>query len=586
MAQAACAALAGLQLETSGDSLFTARWRGRRLHSERGPRIEAERQLDATLGQAQSLVSVHFGGGLAYTIAGALQRGVERALWLEPNGEILFAALALNDFKAAIDQGRLKILLEMPAESIWLDLLRGIPSSAIRYIVHRASAQVDPRYIVALQQLESILRRRDVNRATLARFDRLWTSNLSRNLPELVAARPIARLYRKFPGIQCIVVGAGPSLGADLAALAPFAEIRERALIIAADTALAPMRAAGWTADFALCVDPQPINRRYLQRELDGAHVVVDPSCATAALRQLEVDRLWFIETPFELARRFVRFCNEDIGELSFGGSVSTNAYDLALRLGAKRVILVGQDLGFNDGLAHARGSALEEQLRFIERRLYRRELHNFRQLYALPPIMLRTNHGAALHSNEKLHIFWQWFARRIPADVAAGIEVLNLTANGAALPGARRGTRTDLLSSPVIDRTLLQTAGAAVDVELSGWRGSMHRAAFELNRVGKWAAEAASLCKRLSENPAAADEAALTKIEASIQGAADALSLVSGAMQGAIFRSEAQASSSVDAWRRSGEFFHALQSAAEYTSRRLQKLERLLDQGVAQRSG
>jgi hypothetical protein len=79
---------------------------------------------------------------------------------------------------------------------------------------------------------------------------------------------------------------------------------------------------------------------------------------------------------------------------------VSTNAYDLARKMGCNPVFLVGQDLAFSDGQVHARGAALEERLSWKESRVNRREMHNYAQLTAITPLAVEDLRGGLSQTN------------------------------------------------------------------------------------------------------------------------------------------------------------------------------------------
>jgi hypothetical protein len=86
---------------------------------------------------------------------------------------------------------------------------------------------------------------------------------------------------------------------------------------------------------------------------------------------------------------KWIENSSGDKGEMCHGGSVSTNAYDFAKRLGAYPIILAGQDLAFTKGLAHAKGSYLDEQIHNKTNRISNAEMFNRRQLTFLPKILL-----------------------------------------------------------------------------------------------------------------------------------------------------------------------------------------------------
>ncbi|MBX7058629.1 MAG: DUF115 domain-containing protein [Leptospirales bacterium] len=555
--------------DASGRWLATAG--GRRLHSAHDPQQEARRQLDRALqGRTDGLLVV-FGGGLGYILEQAAEMSSLSVIWFEPISELRDHVLSVLDLRQAIASKRLQCLQRWPDDAGLGSLFESTPSSRICYLINRNLAQADSRYQRALQHLERYLNRRDVNQATLARFDRLWMRNLCANLPILAYARPVGRLYGKFEGVCCIVAGAGPSLRDDAARVLSIPGARDRSVLIAADTALQPLLNAGLQPDFVVCVDPQPINRFYLERIPDEVHFIVDPSCAAAALRRLPADRLWFFETPFALARRFSGYCRETVGEVAFGGSVSTNAYDLAVRLGANRVVLIGQDFAFSGGLAHSRGSTLEERLRYTEHRLARRELHNFRQLYALPVRWLPGSAGNGLHSNDKLLIFYHWFQRRIAVDIAAGIRVSNLTSHGAKLEGVP-GSTIELEGGREVDRTFLGERFVPLQLDREGWIADLKNVSTELDRLRGIAMQAKALAEFESRRSTAIGLNQLEQYDSELRSHKAGMELASGVMQRAIFQAGVgqQGREEAEVLARSGEFYRSLEASAAFARRYL----------------
>ena len=70
----------------------------------------------------------------------------------------------------------------------------------------------------------------------------LYRNNTLRNVRSIAAEADAAVLRDAFGGLPALVIGAGPSLDRNIADIAAH---RDRALIIAADTALRPLLAAG-----------------------------------------------------------------------------------------------------------------------------------------------------------------------------------------------------------------------------------------------------------------------------------------------------------------------------------------------------
>jgi hypothetical protein len=135
-------------------------------------------------------------------------------------------------------------------------------------------------------------------------------------------------------------------------------------------------------------------------------------------------------------------------GELTHGGSVSTNAYDFAKRLGASPVILVGQDLSFTKGLAHVKGSYLDEQIHNKTMRFNNAQMFNRRQLTYLPKILLPGINSGKVHSTQKMIIFMNWFEKRNDP------ELINATYDGVAMKGVRNVKQAEL-NLPVPDEDI-----------------------------------------------------------------------------------------------------------------------------------
>lgn len=425
----------------STDPLFSLRWHGRYLHSRHDPIKESERQLAEFQAESPEQLVLFFGAGLGYLIHGFMERYANPVVWLEPFGEIAARALEITDLREAIRAGRLTLLTGVPDEELLRSIFAGRGNREILFLSHRASYAADPAYTELQQRVENFLNKKDVNLATLSRFDRSWARNLVANFLHLKEGRPVRRLFDLTPGQTALVCGAGPSLTNDINDLR---KIRERCVLIAVDTALHILLKAGIDPDIVVTVDPQPVNRYYLEGcENSRALFVVDPTTSYLSLRLIPPERLFYTWSPFPLAKLFYDHLQEEPGEIAFGGSVSTNAYDLALKLGCRRVLLAGQDLSFTGGLAHAKGAVLEERLNYKESRCFRREMHNYRQLSALPVRILPGN----VRANDKLVIFHGWFERRFAADLAdrPELEILNLASAGAEFRSVRRSSFADL---------------------------------------------------------------------------------------------------------------------------------------------
>lgn len=341
------------------------------LHSSREPVTEVKRQLDSLKKGDEDRVFLFFGSGLGYSVQYALEFDKVVCVWLEPFPGMIKLAFSLYDYSSELENDRLRIVLSPFNETSLYSGLKGVSGLPVSFIPHRGSLQwnaaayQEPRFLA-----ETYFHKKDVNTATLTRFEKVWTGNFLRNLPELLHLHPIRSLFDLCRSkIDIIVCGAGPSLSHSLPDLKSF---RDGFILIAVDTALLILQKAGIEPDLVFSVDPQSLNSKYLEGYTGDTAFVFDPTTSYHSLRLSSVAKGgFFTSSPFPWIKLIESNLNEGIGSLDFGGSVSTNATSLAEKMGARSILFLGQDLSFPGTLAHCKGAVLEERLNFLEKRKF-----------------------------------------------------------------------------------------------------------------------------------------------------------------------------------------------------------------------
>ncbi len=518
----------------------------KRLHSKYDPWAEAKRQV-ADFQSAS--ICVLFGAGLGYVVRLILDRGTD-CVWFETDSRILRESLGTLDFRQDLREGRLRIFQEAVSEEILAELFRGRTIGEISFFSHRGF--LTDSLSELLRKVEFFLNKKGVNAATLARFDSVWARNLCENLCVLYRGRPVRTLFGIHKNVPAVVIGAGPSLNDSMEDLV---RVRRKAIVVCVDTALRILEQAGIDPDYVVTVDPQPVNRCYLEGYEGKALIVTEPTASRFALRLVDAERLRFFWSPFALARLLFDASGGAPGEIAFGGSVSTNAYDFARKLGCDPVYVIGQDLSFSDGQVHAKGAVLEERLNWKEARTFRREMHNQMQRTALPTVLIPAMHKPYEHTNEKLVIFYRWLERRFRRDVQEGMSVINATARGARFDGIPRGDLLQLLSRDDIgSASREENAGHAVDLALlvQGMEQVLSR--LERTRIAL-----SSATERWERVPQKRDEI-IMEMEEFLRADMEILNVLGNATQGAVLKITEGAVGSGDAL----SLYQALQLAAE----------------------
>ncbi|TGK96360.1 DUF115 domain-containing protein [Leptospira brenneri] len=400
------------------------------IHSRFDPKKEAERFATELPHDGSERIYLLFGAGLGYIIPFLMERKNITTIWMEPNSFFIRESFRIFDFSKSFLEGKLILITGEGMEDQLSEAVKGKGTHPISFVPHRGSWQwKEDEYLRLKYTAEQMFHKKDVNLATLTRFEKIWAKNICYNLPELSKFRPVSDLFGIAKEISIVVCGAGPSLSESIPEIIKF---RKQFLLLAVDTAVPILTSFGAEPDLIFSVDPQALNSQYLEDYSGEAILVFDPTSTYISLRLEKGPNKGFVtSSPFPLIGLLERTGSDEIGSVPFGGSVSTNAASLATLMGAKSVYLVGQDLSFTKGLAHSKGAVLEERLNYLESRKFRREKHNYKQLFALPRKQVKGNQEEIYITNEKMLIFKKWFE-----DHAKENPWINLTRFGAKLEG------------------------------------------------------------------------------------------------------------------------------------------------------
>jgi len=398
-------------------------------HSSHDPAKEALRLIESLKPPGnEDKLYIFFGAGLGYTVRTALEKANVKVIWMECDPIIFRFAFEVYDYSKYLQNGILRILLSPFNEDNLFTAFKGLRSYHTSFIPHRPSlAWKQNDYSECKFVCEKFFRKKDVNIATLSKFETIWTRNLLQNIPEIFKMKPISLLFGIAKDIPVLVCGAGPSLHNDLSLISKY---RDKFILICVDTALNVLHNHDIEPDLIYSVDPQTINKSYLEGYNGNGIIVFDPTSCYHTLRLPgNFSNGFFTSSPFPLIKLITNYAIQEVGDVPFGGSVSTNAISLAELMGAKNVLILGQDLAFTNGFAHCKGAILEERLNHKESRFFRRELHNFKQLFALPRLEIKGKDGNIHHTNEKMQIFRKWFSDR-----GEGKNWINMTSDGGII--------------------------------------------------------------------------------------------------------------------------------------------------------
>ncbi|EAJ9884602.1 DUF115 domain-containing protein, partial [Campylobacter jejuni] len=187
-------------------------------------------------------------------------------------------------------------------------------------------------------------------------------SHLLQNIPSMLESIPFQRILseRKNKFENAIVVSAGPSLAKQLPLLKAY---QDKAVIFCADGALSMLEKEGIIPDYVLNIDFEDLPLRFFQNKENLKQSIIALECATHpnVARSLKAENCMIILRNKAL---YQRFNLSDFGYIDTGTHVSHFSYTLALALGFKNIIMIGQDLAFDEeGNSHSKGFALGERI-------------------------------------------------------------------------------------------------------------------------------------------------------------------------------------------------------------------------------
>ncbi|EAI1054282.1 DUF115 domain-containing protein [Campylobacter coli] len=183
-------------------------------------------------------------------------------------------------------------------------------------------------------------------------------SHLLQNIPSMLESIPFQRILseRKNKFENAIVVSAGPSLAKQLPLLKAY---QDKAVIFCADGALSMLEKEDIVPDYVTNLDYSDLAMKFFQNKENKTSLNM-LSCAThpSLVCCLDNKSVVLREDPL-----YQRFNLNDFGYIDTGTHVSHFSYTLALALGFKNIIMIGQDLAFDEeGNSHSKGFSYGEQ--------------------------------------------------------------------------------------------------------------------------------------------------------------------------------------------------------------------------------
>lgn len=230
-----------------------------------------------------------------------------------------------------------------------------------------------------------------------------------------------------------ILVAAGPSLNKNIEELK---KAKNKAFILAVDTAIRPLLKAGIIPDAFFTIDP---HKEMELVEIEGSEQipVIAPASARHSLLKRQKNRRIFYFDGYAMPHHIYRMNKKEMPDVSTGGSVACNCFSLLFKMGFNTIIMAGQDLAYTGNKSHADGTFQEVMPKKDTQHM----------------IKVKGNYEEQVPTLTNLRIYLDWFSWYITkAKEIYSLRVINATEGGAWIEGTELMTLKDAIAETCKD--------------------------------------------------------------------------------------------------------------------------------------
>ncbi len=327
--------------------------------------------------------------------------------------------------------------------------------------------------------------------------------NLAQNLDVYAAGATVNELHNAAKGYPAVLVSAGPSLVKNVDLLRDPA-VRKNVVVIAVQTALRPLLDRGIRPDFVTALDYSPICTQFYEGlpELPDVTLVVEPK-ANCAIVDAFPGPIRVCHAPW--SDRILGQHARPIVPMKPGATVAHLSLYLAQHMGCDPVMMIGQDLGFSDGLYYAPGTAVHKVWSAELNPFNTIEMMEWQRIVRMKGHLSRHEdiHGNPIFSDEQMVTYLKQFERDFAELQAMGRTILDTTEGGMPKQHTQRMTLAEALAQhatrpvpalPIPSRRLdparLQIASEALSQRIS-----------EVNEVQSISRETIRLIKQMQKH-------------------------------------------------------------------------------------
>lgn len=356
----------------------------------------------------------------------------------EPSFDIFYNVISNIDLTDILENSRIILYVKGINDNYLkssLEYVVGFESiQKARYIILR---QYDLLFGEEYEQYIDILRQA----VNVIVADAVYFSQNSKKLQNVIAQN--MREFRDFRTVNqyvdkfgydsiAILVGAGPSLSKNVELLK---QVKGKAFIFATDSAVKKMAKYDIKPDAFMSIDTDKGGIEY-NEILINTPLVMDVNARPELLERHKSVKIISAKNAL-LISQIYQMMDIPLNSAESGGSVSCSAFSVLKLWGFKKIVLIGQDFAYTDGMVHAEGIF---------------DINNAQERKK-EVCYVEGNNGNLIETGFDYEVYLRWFENAI-AKWSNG-EVINATEGGARVKGATVMTLQEVINKYISSKEI-----------------------------------------------------------------------------------------------------------------------------------
>ncbi len=344
------------------------------LHSAYDPLREAQRWAEG-IQISQPTNVVMFGSGLGYhllTLLAQCEENIRYFFLVEFDPRVFYVAMNAVDLRRFLSREGTDVILAEEPDNIPLAIgerRTDIILHNCKILEHEPSIRCYPNYYrSARESIVDAITYDEINLRTTFENQGRNQFNILMNLATICNGQALKEWEGRFAGYPAVISAAGPSLDKNVDGLH---ELKDRALLIAVDTAQKTFRKHGIEPHIIVTADPTPLNFSHFEQidHLGNAFLAFHPE-VNRQIPQKYVHHPYLLPL-FDQDSALLNqlFPPETYGIIDRAMNVGHIAFNLAQYVGCAPLVLVGFDFAFppEGGTTHAKDASLSRQMTRIQ---------------------------------------------------------------------------------------------------------------------------------------------------------------------------------------------------------------------------